>query len=82
MVLLLEMLFVSNPVSGAEFLQTMPAVLDNTPGDRFMEDIKQKKDLWEASAKEVLGKDDSRWEEHNRFLTMDRLIYVPPDKAL
>jgi hypothetical protein len=76
MVLLPETLFVNNPVSGAEFLQTMPAVLNDTPGDRFMEEIKQKKDLWEAGAKEALGKEDSR------FLTKDRLIYVPPDEAL
>lgn len=69
-------------VSGAEFLWAMPAVLDDTLGDRFMEEIKQKKDLWEAGVKEVLGKDDSRWEEHNRFLMKDRLIYVPLDEAL
>jgi hypothetical protein len=82
MVLLPEALFANNPVSGAEFLWAMPAVLDDTPGDRFMEEIKQKKDLWEAGAKEALGKDDSGREEHDGFLTKGGLIYVPPDKAL
>jgi hypothetical protein len=81
MVLLPGTLFANNPVSGAEFLQAMPAVLDNTLGDRFME-IKQKKDLWEAGAKEVLGKDDSGWEEHDGFLMKDGLIYMPLDEAL
>jgi hypothetical protein len=60
----------------------MPAVLDNTPGDRFMEEIKQKKHLWEDGAKEALGKEDSGWEGHDGFLTKDGLIYVPPDEAL
>jgi hypothetical protein len=82
MVLLPKTLFANNPVSGAEFLQAMPAVLDDTPGDRFMEEIKQKKHLWEAGAKEVLRKEDSGWEEHDGFLTKDGLIYVPPDEAL
>jgi hypothetical protein len=82
MALLPEALFANNLVSGAEFLWAMPAVLDDTPGDRFMEEIKQKKDLWEAGAKEALGKEDSRWEEHNRFLMKDGLIYMPPNEAL
>jgi hypothetical protein len=50
MILLPEGWFSKNPVPGAEFLRAMPAVLDNTPGDRFMEEIKQKKDRWEDVA--------------------------------
>jgi hypothetical protein len=38
--------------------------------------------LYLTGAKEVLGKEDSGWEEHDGLLTKDRLIYVPPDEAL
>jgi hypothetical protein len=56
--------------------------LDDTPGDRFMEEIKQKKDKWEDMAREAVKTADSGWEEHNGFLTKDRLIYVPADQDL
>jgi hypothetical protein len=82
MVLLPETLFANNLVSGAEFLRAMPTVLDDTLGDRFMEEIKQKKNLWEAGMKEALRKDNSGWEEHDGFLTKDGLIYMPPDEVL
>jgi hypothetical protein len=60
----------------------MPAVLNDTPGDRFMEEIKQKKDKWEDVAREAVKTAGSGWEEHNEFLTKDGLIYVPADEAL
>jgi hypothetical protein len=58
----------------------MPTVLDDTPGDQFMEEIKQKKDKWEDTAREAVKTADSSWEEHNGFLTKDGLIYVLPTK--
>jgi hypothetical protein len=82
MILLPEGWFSKNPVSGAEFLRAMPAVLDDTPGDQFMEEIKQKKDKWEDVAQKAVKTADSRWEEHNGFLTKDGLIYVPADQGL
>jgi hypothetical protein len=82
MVLLPEGWFSKNLVSGAEFLRAMPAALDDTPRDRFMEEIKQKEKKWEDAVQEAVKTADNGWEEHNGFLTKDRLIYVPADQAL
>jgi hypothetical protein len=55
---------------GKEFLKAMSAVLDDTAGDQFMEDIKAGKADWEEVVKKVLEKKAEDWEEHeDRFIT-------------
>jgi hypothetical protein len=52
-------------MDGEEFLKAMPAVLDDTAGDQFMEDIKAVKSDWEEVVKKVLEEKAEGWEEHN-----------------
>jgi hypothetical protein len=55
---------------GKEFLKAMSAVLDDTAGDQFMEDIKAGKADWEEVVKKALEKKAEDWEEHeDRFIT-------------
>lgn len=65
-----------------EFFRAMPAVLDDTPGDQFMEDIKAKKDQWEHKVKEMLTQENTDWEDHGEFLSYRQTVYVPNDLAL
>jgi hypothetical protein len=57
----------------------MPAVLDNTAGHQFMEDIKAGKADWEDVVKKALEEKAEGWEEHqDGFVTRYRTVYVPP----
>ena len=57
-------------MEGEEFLKAMPAVLDDTPGDQFMEDIKNGKQDWEDVVKKALKEKADGWEEHeDGFIT-------------
>jgi hypothetical protein len=60
----------------------MPAVIDHTLGDCFLTEIKGKKGDWEAVVKEALKEGKEGWEEHDRFLTRFRAVYVPADEKL
>jgi hypothetical protein len=62
-----------------EFLKAMPAVLDDTAGDQFMEDIKAGKADWEDVVKKAPKEKAEGWEEHeDGFVTRHRTVYVPP----
>jgi hypothetical protein len=66
-------------MDGEEFLKAMPAVLDDTAGDQFMEDIKAGKADWEDLVKKALKEKAEGWEEHkDGFVTRHRTVYVPP----
>jgi hypothetical protein len=57
-------------MDGEEFLKAMPAVLDDTAGDQFMEDIKAGKADWEDVVKKALKEKAEGWEEHeDLFIT-------------
>ncbi|KAJ7689691.1 hypothetical protein B0H17DRAFT_1202146 [Mycena rosella] len=60
-------------VSKEEFLRAMPAVLDNIPGDQFMEEIKEKKEKWEEKVTGLWedGEEPESWVKHNDYLTKD-----------
>jgi hypothetical protein len=51
-------------MDGEEFLKAMLAVLDDTVGDQFMEDIKAGKADWEEAVKKALEEKAMGWEEH------------------
>ena len=70
---------------GVEFLRAMPAVLDDTPGDALMAEIKQRKDEWEESVKDLWkeGEEDpAGWSQQDGFLTKDNMVYVPDNLPL
>jgi hypothetical protein len=57
-------------MDGEEFLKAMPAVLNDTVGDQFMEDIKAGKADWEDVVKKALEEKAEGWEEHeDGFIT-------------
>jgi hypothetical protein len=66
-------------MDGVEFLKAMPAVLDDTAGDQFMEDIKAGKADWEDVVKKAIEEKAEGWEEHkDGFVTQYQTVYVPP----
>jgi len=65
-----------------EFLRAMPAVLDDTPGDRFVEEIKASRDQWEEDVKQALVEGKGEWVEKDGMLWKDGLLYVPAKESL
>jgi hypothetical protein len=66
-------------MDGEEFLKAMPAVLNDTVDDQFIEDIKAGKADWEEVVKKALEEKAKGWEDHeDRFVTQYRPVYVPP----
>jgi hypothetical protein len=62
-----------------EFLNAMPAVLDDMAGDQFMEDIKAGKADWEDVVKKALEEKAEGWEEHeDGFIIRHQTVYMPP----
>jgi hypothetical protein len=57
-------------MDGEEFLKAMPAVLNDTADDQFIEDIKAGKADWEEVVKKALEEKAEGWEDHeDRFVT-------------